>query len=271
AALGGGGAGARGGPPMTSRKRVMNSHCAGRIFCRASAGQNHCARSTSGKETLRPLFGGHSSSKRFEVSVAGSKSPSSAQAVTILPPACTTSPRGRNLPAGRAPVSSSNSRLATASASSPGAYPPLGMDQAPASFLAQNGPPGCMRKTSISPPRRLNIKIPALRLGMRRSLPCARRTARGSQAIVPGNHARHLDWNRGIGLGAQGPRRARGRAFETALEPCRKARRCGEIHVDRAADDRGDIEIGNGEVLAQQVRTAGKRPVEHLERRLQHL
>src|SRR5215472_4167462 len=256
---------------MASSKRVMSSCCAGRIFCRASAGENHCARSTSGNETLRPLFGGHSSSKRFEVSVAGSKSPSSAHAVTILPPACTTSPRGRNLPSGRAPVSSWNSRLATASASSPCAYSPFGMDQAPASLLAQNGPPGCISKTSISPSRRLNIKIPALRLGMTRSRPRARTTAGGSQAVVPGNRPRHLDWNLGIGLGAQGPRRARRRAFETALEPCRKARRYGEIHVDRAADDRGDVEISDGEVLAQQVRTAGKRSVEHLERRLQRL
>src|SRR5215468_11193871 len=49
--------------------RLMSSRWAGKIFCWASAGENHCARSTSGKDALRPLFGGHSSSKRLETSV----------------------------------------------------------------------------------------------------------------------------------------------------------------------------------------------------------
>src|SRR5258708_7423889 len=71
---------------IAASSRVMNSPCAARILRRASAGENHCARSTSGNDALRPLFGGHSSSKEFDLSVAGSKSPSSAQAVTILRP-----------------------------------------------------------------------------------------------------------------------------------------------------------------------------------------
>src|SRR6266566_5152491 len=149
------------------------------------------------------------------MSVAGSNSPSSPQAVTTLRPACVTSPSGRKWPCGRAPVSSSNSRLATTSASSPSEYSPFAIIQAPASFLAQNGPPGCTSRTSTSPPRR--------------------------------------------------------RKFETALEPCRKPRRCGKIHVDRAADDRGDVEIGDREVFDQQISAAGQRIVEHLERPLQHL
>ena len=40
------------------------------------------------------------------------------------------------------PVSSSNSRRATASSSSSASTSPFGMDQAPLSFLRQNGPPG---------------------------------------------------------------------------------------------------------------------------------
>jgi hypothetical protein len=62
------------------------------IFSRACSGENHSARSTSGNDRLRPLRGGHSVSNEFETSVTGSKSPSTAQAVTRLPPACTISP-----------------------------------------------------------------------------------------------------------------------------------------------------------------------------------
>src|SRR5213080_17737 len=255
---------------MACMSRLMSSRWAGRIFCRASAGENHCARSTSGKDALRPLFGGHSSSKRLETSVAGSKSPSSAQAVTILRPAWTTSPRGRNSPCGRAPVSSSNSRFATASASSPCKYSPFGIDHAPVSFLAQNGPPGCMSKTSMSAPRRLNIRMPALRLAMALS-PRRCQFRRGSQPVVARDRPRHLERDLGIRLRAQCKRGTRRRAFETALEPLRKARGCGEIHVDRAADDGGHVQVGHREFLAQQVRTAGEGALEHLERRLQHL
>src|SRR5215510_4892313 len=67
-------------------KRVMNSLCPGRILRRASAGENHAARSTSGNAALRPLLGGHSSSNRFDISVEGSKSPSRPKAVTIFRP-----------------------------------------------------------------------------------------------------------------------------------------------------------------------------------------
>ena len=40
-----------------------------------------------------------------------------------------------------------------------------------------------------------------------------------------------------------------------------------KIHVDGAADDGGDIEIGHGEVAAEQIRLLGQGRVEHLERR----
>lgn len=47
----------------------------------ATPRQRHRARSTSGKDWGRPLFGGHSISKRLDLSALGSKSPFIAQAV----------------------------------------------------------------------------------------------------------------------------------------------------------------------------------------------
>jgi len=152
--------------PISCASRSMNGRWPARIFARASVSENHAARSTSAKRALRPLRGGHSSSKVLETSFSGSKSPSTAQALTRLPPAWTISPNGWNSPCGRVPVSSSNSRRATASGSSPSAYSPFGIDQAPRSFLAQNGPPGWTSSTEMSGPARRYIKRPALRLGM---------------------------------------------------------------------------------------------------------
>src|SRR5262245_20511879 len=40
------------------------------------------------------------------------------------------------------------------------------MLQAPSSFLAQKGPPGCTSSTSMPRPRRRYIRMPALRSGM---------------------------------------------------------------------------------------------------------
>src|SRR5204863_2480756 len=96
------------------------------------------------------------------VTRSGSASPSNAQACTSLPALWRTLPSGRNGPSGRTPVSSSNSRRAAASGSSPGSTSPFGMVHAPASLFAQNGPPGCARNTSSPPPRRRNSKSPAL-------------------------------------------------------------------------------------------------------------
>ncbi len=50
-----------------------------------------------------------------------------------------------------------------------------------------------------------------------------------------------------------------------------QARRCGEVHLDRPADHRGDVEIGDGEIIADEIRLLGERLVEHLERPLDHL
>ena len=58
-----------------ANRRSMNGAWPGRIFSRASSGANHAARSTSGKDCMRPLFGGHSISNSFDLRLAGSKSP----------------------------------------------------------------------------------------------------------------------------------------------------------------------------------------------------
>jgi hypothetical protein len=89
------------------------------------------------------------------VTVSGSRSPGAAQALTTLPPFWRTSPSATSPPSGgRWPVSSSNSRRATASGSSPSPCSPLGIDQAPASRLAHSGPPGWTSSTSTPSPRR---------------------------------------------------------------------------------------------------------------------
>ena len=48
----------------------MKGRWPGRIFSRASSSVNHWARSTSGKDCRRPLFGGHSNSNRLDLSPA---------------------------------------------------------------------------------------------------------------------------------------------------------------------------------------------------------
>ena len=141
----------------------MSSRWPGRMRRSASSGANHPARSTSGNDVLRPLRGGHSSSNRLLRSSLGSNSPSRAKAVTTLRPGCTISPSDTTSPSTRLPVSSSSSRRAAASGSSPSTYSPFGIDQAPRSFFAQNGPPGWTRRTSRCGWRRY-IRMPALRL-----------------------------------------------------------------------------------------------------------
>jgi len=136
------------------------------IFMSASSIEYHAARSTSGNSAVRPERGGHSSEKVLLLSDAGSRSPSHAQATTVLPPGCLCAPRSRNSPSTTVPVSSRNSRLAAARRSSPSSTRPFGIDQAPASFFTQNGPPGCTSMTSTPVGRRRNNKIPALNFGI---------------------------------------------------------------------------------------------------------
>src|ERR1700676_5554264 len=98
---------------------------------------NHSARSISGKACIFPLLGGHSISKLLLMMVAASRSPSTANATTRLPPRWRISPSGSSGPARRTPVSSVNSRLAALIASSPASISPFGMDQAPSSLPRQ--------------------------------------------------------------------------------------------------------------------------------------
>ena len=129
--------------PAIAKRRSRSSTCPDSIFVRANSISNHSARSTSGKLCLRPLRGGHSISKVLLVSAAGSKWPSPANAMTRFPPRCRTSPKACSRPIeALVPSSSANSRRATCSGSSAVSISPFGMDQAPSSFLRQNGPPG---------------------------------------------------------------------------------------------------------------------------------
>ena len=73
----------------------------------------------------------------------------------FLPLAWRTVPSGMSSLSGAGvPSSSRNSRRATSIACSPGSISPFGIDHAPSSFRIQNGPPGWMRSTSSSSPRR---------------------------------------------------------------------------------------------------------------------
>src|SRR5438034_3675946 len=148
--------------PRIVTSSATNPRCAGMIFWSATRTENHSARSTSGNCCCLPDFGGHSRENRLLCSCAGSQSPSTAQAWTTLPLRCVIGVSGMNGPWARQPVSSSNSRCAAASGSSPAGNSPLGIDQASSSFFAQSGPPGCTSSTSGSPFLRRNIRRPAL-------------------------------------------------------------------------------------------------------------
>ena len=148
----------------SSRRRSRNAPCAGLSFALASSSPNQPARSTSGTVCIRPEPGGHSSSNVLLTIASASRSPSTAQAVTSLPPFWRTLPRSASSAGDSAvPVSSSNSRSAHACASSSSPYSPFGIDQAPASLRAQNGPPGCTIRTCGSPSTSRYSRMPALR------------------------------------------------------------------------------------------------------------
>ncbi len=66
-------------------------------------------------------------------------------------------------------------------------------------------------------------------------------------------------------FGLELQRRARRRPVEAARKPAFQMRPRRELHVDRAADDGGDVEIGHREILAEQIRLRGHGRVQHLE------
>src|SRR5579871_1828889 len=152
-------------------RRSRNVRCPGNKRARAAAIENQSPRSISGASICRPERGGHSIVNVLLLSFRGSQSPSNAHAVMIFPLGCFNSPSSMNSPTGTKPVSSSNSRFAASKGGSSSRYRPFGIVQAPGSFLAHNGPPGCTRNASNSESLRRYIKRPALRFGISRSRP----------------------------------------------------------------------------------------------------
>ena len=76
-------------PCRAARKRSRKGTCLDFNLRLAALSEKKHARSTSGKLWYFPERGGHSSSNRFDLHSNGSgKSPSNAQACTILPPFC---------------------------------------------------------------------------------------------------------------------------------------------------------------------------------------
>src|SRR6185437_1628928 len=149
--------------PRAASSRSRNGVCAAFSRVRASSIPNHSTRSISGNTAVRPDRGGHSISNVLLTAVAGSRSPSTAQPNTTLPDFWRISPSSICGPSGtRWPVSSANSRRATAATSSPGSTSPFGIVQWPWSFLTQMGPPLCARSTSSAPPRSRHRRMPAL-------------------------------------------------------------------------------------------------------------
>ena len=143
-------------------RRSRNPSWPFEIFWRAIASENHSPRSTSGNSCDRPDPRGHSIENRLLRIADASQSLSNAHAVTSFPLACRSCPRERNSPSGRIPVSSSNSRIAAASAPSLSGYSPFGIVHDSRSLFFQNGPPGCTSRTSIFSVVRRNISSPAL-------------------------------------------------------------------------------------------------------------
>src|SRR6476469_408351 len=68
-----------------------------------------------------------------------------------------------------------------------------------------------------------------------------------------------------VGLGLERQCLAGSRPIETAREPGLEVRRRRKVHVNSAANDRGHIEIGHGEVVAEQIFLFYHRDVENLE------
>ncbi len=147
---------------IRSASRSSNATCPFNIFFLAWSKSNQSALSTSGYSLIFPEFFGHSIVKELLSILVTSRSFSSAQAWTIFPLGCLTSPNSMNLPSTSSPVSSLNSLLAASRAFSVSSKRPLGIDQAASSFLAQNGPPGWTSMTSSLSLLNLNRSIPEL-------------------------------------------------------------------------------------------------------------
>src|SRR4029453_7748175 len=99
-------------PLSAARKRSRKGTCLDFNLRLATLSEKKHASSTSGNCWYLPERGGHSSSNRFDLhSNCSGKSPSNAQACTILPPFCWIQPSSIHCWTflGRNPISSSNS------------------------------------------------------------------------------------------------------------------------------------------------------------------
>ena len=141
----------------------MSGRWPARIFTAANSSGNHAARSTSGNSCCRPDFGGHSIVNVVLCTADASRSPSTAQAVTTLPPAWRTGVSGRNGPSTLEPgflaelaprrVERRLARFVAALRES---------TRRPMSLRDQNGPPGWTSSTSSPAGRRRKSSNPAL-------------------------------------------------------------------------------------------------------------
>jgi hypothetical protein len=98
------------------------------------------------------------------------------------------------------------------------------------------------------------MRIPALRLGIDH-----KRLLRAIARVTSSGTASSASW------------RMRRGALEATPEPGTESRRRRQVHVDRPADHRRHVEVGDREVVAEQIGTVRERTVEHPERPFQHL
>src|ERR1035441_6772225 len=152
--------------PSFCSSSSSNAVCAGLIRAFACSRLKKAARSTSGKVPMRPECGGHSIENVLLLIWLGSQSLANAHAWTILPLFWVIGVNSTNGPCALKPSSSSNSRLAASSPSSPGWISPFGIDQMPASFAFHSGPPGCTSRNSNSSPCTRYMTRPALAFGI---------------------------------------------------------------------------------------------------------
>ena len=147
-------------PPSYSSSRSMNCACPGRILTRASSGREPCVRGRSrgriacGRSSAAIRARSDSTDKRRGIEIAFD-----GESGDSFRLGCAISPRfenfGRPVEARcRVPLRTREWRRRAGLRLSE--YSPLGIDQAPWSLLAQNGPPGCARSSSM-PARRAAI------------------------------------------------------------------------------------------------------------------
>src|SRR4029077_4537664 len=91
-----------------------------------------------------------------------------------------------------------------------------------------------------------------------------------SQPIGARDAPRDLDRRFPVGLGPERQRFARRRTFEAARQPVFQVWPRRQIHIDRAVDYGGDVDVGDGEIRSEQIRILRYRRIEHLKRRREH-